>query len=60
MRCIHAPQKKLELVGSYLLRKAGFGKQCFYFQFCDTQNFGQSFEKSQIYTKKPKKFHFLL
>ncbi len=60
MRCIHAPQEKLELVGCYLLRKAGFGEQGFDFQFCDNQNLGQSFEKCQIYTKKPKISHFLL
>jgi hypothetical protein len=60
MRCIHAPEEKLELVGCYLLRKAGFGEQGFDFQFCDNQNLGQSFEKCQIYTKKPKISHFLL
>jgi hypothetical protein len=55
MRCIHAPQEKLELVGCcYLLRKAGFGEQGFDFQFCDNQNLGQPFEKCQIYTKNPK------
>ncbi len=54
MRCIHAPQEKLELVGCYLLRKAGFGQQGFDFQFCDNQNLGQSFEKRQIDTRKPK------
>jgi hypothetical protein len=60
MRCIHAPEEKLELVGCYLLRKAGFGEQGIDFQFCDNQNLGQSFEKCQIYTRKPKIPHFLL
>jgi hypothetical protein len=36
MRCIHAPKEKLELVGCYLQRKAGFGEQDF-----DFQNLGQ-------------------
>ncbi len=45
MRCIHAPEEKLELVGYYLQRKAGFGEQDFDFEFCDNQNLGQSFEK---------------
>jgi hypothetical protein len=54
MRCIHAPQEKLELVGCYLLRKAGFGEQGFDFQFCENQNLGQSFEKCQITLKNPK------
>jgi hypothetical protein len=53
MRCIHAPQEKLELVGCcYLLRKAGFAKQGFDFQFCDNQSLGQSLENCQIYNKK--------
>jgi hypothetical protein len=60
MRCFHAPEEKLELVGCYLQRKAGFGKQGFGFQYCDNQNFGQSIEKPQIYTKNPKNSHFLL
>ncbi len=34
-------------------RNAGFGEQGFDFQYCDNQNFGESFEKPQIYTKKP-------
>jgi len=56
MRCIHALQEKLELVGCYLLRKAGFAKQGFDFQFCDNQSLGQSLENCQIYTKKTKNF----
>jgi hypothetical protein len=54
MRCIHATEEKLELVGCYLQRKAGFGEQGLDFQFCDNLNLCQSFEKLQIYTKKPK------
>jgi hypothetical protein len=54
MRCFHAPEEKLELVGCYLQRKAGFGEHGFDFQYCDNQNFDQSFEKPQIYTKNPK------
>jgi hypothetical protein len=50
MRRFHAPEEKLELVGCCLESKAGFGEQGFDFQFCDNQNFGQSFEKPQIYT----------
>jgi hypothetical protein len=58
---IHAPQEKLELAGCcYLLRKTRFADQGFDFQLCDNQNLGQSFEKCQIYTKKPKISHFLL
>ncbi len=56
---IHAPQEKLELIGCYLLRKAGFGEQGFDFQFYDNQNLGQSFEKCEIYTKNPKISHCL-
>jgi hypothetical protein len=41
-------------------RNAGFGEQGFDFQYCDNQNFGESFEKPQIYTKKPKISHFLV
>ncbi len=41
-------------------RNAGFGEQGFDFQYCDNQSFGESFEKPQIYTKKPKNSHFLL
>jgi hypothetical protein len=59
MRCIHAPEEKSELVGCYMQRKTGFGEQGFDFQFSDNQNLGQSFEKLQIYTKKPKISHFL-
>ncbi len=59
MRCIHAPEEKLELGGCYMRRKAGFGEQGFDFQFYNNQNLGQSFEKLQIYTKNPKTFHFL-
>jgi len=51
MRCIHAPEENLKLVGCHLRRKAGSGKQDFDFQLCDNQNLGQSFEKLQIYTK---------
>jgi hypothetical protein len=61
MRCFHAPEEKFELVGCcYLLRKAGFHEQGFDFQYCDNQNFGQCFEKPQIYPKNPKISHFLL
>jgi hypothetical protein len=40
-------------------RKGRFGKQGFVFQFCDDQNLGQSFEQSQIDTRKPKNSHFV-
>jgi len=53
---VPAPEEKLELVGCYLQRKAGFGKQGFDFQFCDNQNLSQSFEKHQIYTKTTQNF----
>jgi len=59
MRCIHAPEEKLELVRCCMQRKAGFGEQGFDFQFSDNQNLGRSFEKLKIYTKKPKISHFL-
>jgi hypothetical protein len=54
MRCFHAPEEKLELLPCYLQRKARFGEQGFDFQYCNNQNFGQSFKKPQIYTKNPK------
>ncbi len=59
MRCIHAPEEKLELVGCYMRRKAGFGEQGSDFQFSDNPNLGQSFEKLQIYTINPKISHSL-
>ncbi len=59
MRCIHAPEEKLELVRCYMQRKAGFGQQGFDFQFSDNHNLGQSFEKLQIYTINPKISHSL-
>ncbi len=40
-------------------RKAGFGEQGFVFQFCDNQNLGQSFEKREIDTRKPKISHLV-
>jgi hypothetical protein len=48
MRCIHAPEEKLELVRCYMRRKVGSGQQGFDFQFSDNHNLGQSFEKLQI------------
>jgi hypothetical protein len=41
-------------------RIAGFGEPDFDFQYCDNQNFGEPFEKPQIYTTKPKISQILL